>query len=80
MKNTIAVALFLVLGFSTNAQFTKMQMPIKGHNLLINALLQQNNREDNKAKATAGVPTQRVIAQSTRDNALGSLSDSVKLK
>ncbi len=80
MKNTITIALFLFLGLSANAQYKKKHMTVEGHNRFISALLQQNNVENSKAKATAGVPTQRVIAQSTRDNALGTLSDSVKLK
>jgi hypothetical protein len=81
MKNILTIALSLVIGFSATAQFTKKHMHhAKDHKLLISALLQQNSTENNRAKTTAGVPTQRVIAQSTRDNDLASLSDSVKLK
>jgi len=79
MKNIIAVAFALLISASTEAQTTTKLKPVKGHNAVINALLQQNATEYNKAKTTAGVPTQRVVAQSTRDNGLAALADSVRL-
>lgn len=80
MKNIFTIAIVLLVTLNVEAQQSKKRLLTRGHNQLINALLQQNKAEYNKAKTTAGVPTQRVIAQSTRDNTLAALSDSVELK
>lgn len=54
------------------------QQPVKHMQMLQRFLNVQQNRP--VAKATAGTTAQRVIAQSTRDNTLASLSDSVQLQ
>lgn len=54
--------------------------PASRHMPIISRLLQLNNQTVLAQKTTAGVPTQRVIAQSTTDNATGTYTDSVLLR
>jgi hypothetical protein len=65
---------------TTNAQMLnhKSQQQV-AHERALDYLLHQNDNGCSTARTT-GVPSERVIAQSTRDNTLDSLSDSVSLK
>lgn len=47
------------------------------HTRMVSGLLRMNEEHNAAMKGTAGVPTDRVIAQSTRDNTLASYTDSV---
>ncbi|MCW3122443.1 MAG: hypothetical protein JWQ38_1935 [Flavipsychrobacter sp.] len=61
------------------AQHAKPALHSLTHTHMLSALLGQGSATASAAKTTGGVPMSRVIAQSTWDNTLFSLSDSVKL-
>ncbi len=62
----------------SNAQ-KKNHLPVTQHNTVVSQLLRMN-RQTTAQKTTAGIPTQRVIAQSTWDHTLSDYADSVELR
>ncbi len=72
---TVVMSLALVQG--AFSQVSSRARSLAGHSRVVNGLLELNGQRNVAMKTTGMV--QRVIAQSTRDNALGSLSDSVDL-
>ena len=81
MKRTASWLLLsaLLLAGSTWAQY-KPATPKGHHASVVSQLLQRNGQMAAAQKSTAGVPTQRVIAQSTTDNATSTYTDSVQLR
>src|SRR4051794_29314888 len=76
------IFILLLSVFGANSLFAQApsKLPVAGkHAQVLTTLLSQNSYADAVSKTTTGVPTQRVIAQSIRDNTLGTLSDSIKL-
>ncbi len=78
MKNIFTLTIALVFALNSGAQITKHDRKAM-HTSVINQLLSQNRQPVAAMKTTAGVLTQRVVAQSKRDNGLGSMADSVRL-
>jgi hypothetical protein len=66
----------LIISSPLSAQHRGVQSP---HGQIISSLLHLNTAHRAVQKTTAGVLSERVVAQSTRDNTLGTLADSVKL-
>jgi Secretion system C-terminal sorting domain len=80
MKYPLCFLVALSLIQSSYAQTVRETIrPHLRHQQMINRmLLQQRNKA--AMKTTAGIPSERVIAQSTRDNTLATLNDSLNLK
>ena len=80
MKHICTLLFVLISGHSLLAQHSRSTPELTAHRQMINGLLQMNGQGDAAMKTTAGVLMQRVVAQSTRDNTLLSLSDSVRVR
>jgi hypothetical protein len=81
MKQFFALFVVLICTQDLFAQYSSKRQQLANHNQTINQLLSANGAGNKAAmKTTALVLTQRVIAQSTRDNTLSSLADSVKVR
>lgn len=78
MRKLFCIALISLYCLSATAQ--RSVVPgVYDHRRALRALLRLNHSRT-AAKTTTGVLKQRVVAQSTWDNSLGSLSDSVELR
>ncbi len=80
IKHFCTVLFVLLSAQGVLAQYSGKTGRLANHGQVISQLMQQNRPENVAMKTTAGVWVQRVIAQSTRDNILASLSDSVNLR
>jgi hypothetical protein len=69
---------FISLHATLFAQSASHALPIKQHNEALSTFLAQQTAYNTAMKTTA-LTLKRVIAQSTRDNTLGSLTDSIQL-
>ncbi len=79
MKKVFSLLLTCCIFQAANAQHSVKTTAMTGaHANLVNGLLQANNRTHAAAKTTS--TGNRVIAQSTRDNTLGTLTDSSSFK
>ena len=82
MRSIFFVFFLFVMAFAgpVSAQSSR-KLPVNAHNAqMVSQLLQMSEEHTMAMKGTAGVPTQRVIAQSTRDNGLSAYSDSVQVR
>ena len=79
MKQLATIFCAILIIYNVQAQSAKKIQLQNRHMSFVNSLLQQQNIPAGAARST-GVTGQRVIAQSTRDNTLATLNDSLDLK
>jgi len=80
MKYIVSLLFSLLCVQTIYAQYpAKFSAQYAKHRQTLGLLLQQQQGGNDKAMRTTGIASQRVIAQSTRDNTLRTLNDSVKL-
>ncbi len=81
MKHISTLALAILMTNLVFAQKVINNPKLHAHKLLIHNLLNQHNaHKENAQKTTSGPITQRVIALRTKDNTLGTMTDSVNFK
>jgi Secretion system C-terminal sorting domain len=83
MKRSLVLILSVIVCFGAGAQSAHQPGGfLSNHRSVLNALLapQKVNERIAAAKTTSGISSERVIAQSTRDNTLATLNDSLNLK
>lgn len=81
MKRLTTLFVAALLAANSNAQTGLTKKPLVEHLKVIDMLQQPNSMDATRAKTTATIDTvQRIVAQSTMDNVLMSMSDSVKVK
>ena len=80
MKHILILFLSILGMHVLYAQQSNKLTASNNHRQILTHLLQQQSNKEVVLKTTSGTIANRVIAQSTRDNTLATLSDSVKLK